>query len=295
MAGNIRRPLVPRDTASGVVDLTLAPGAGIVAWAGSTPAVNVDKTLTPAAATVAWTGSTPAVTVDKTVTPGTSNVAWSGSTPGLLLDITRQPGTPNVTWAGSTPAVVVDKTPTPGTATVAWSGSTPSVILEGAVTLSPGTPVVAWTGSTPSLLIVPDFVPEPETEPDTGGGDGFEDFSTVDVRSLTLAPGVAVVAWTGSRPDIAVVPPLRVRLPRRRERPVPGPERVDLGLSPGAASVAFSGSPAPVRATSLPSMEEMRVELASRDARLAKLERRLAALEEQAEEEALILAALSAD
>jgi hypothetical protein len=262
-----------------VIDKTLTPGTPNVDWTGSTPAVAIDIARTPGTAVVAWTGSTPTITGtgDLTLTPGTGVVAWTGSTAPTVADITRTPGTPNVAWSGSTPAVTVDKTLTPGTATVAWSGSTPTVILEGAVTLTPGTATVAWTGSTAPVIVTPDVVPVP---PDVGGGDGgdgFEDFSEVDVRSLTLHPGAAVVRWTGSRAYVRVVPdrkPLRIRLPRPRKTAETSPEPdpvVDLTLRPSAATVAWGASEARLVIRSFAPVEE----LEAMKARIAELEREI--------------------
>lgn len=305
-------PVLPVGFSSGGADLTLTPGTPNAAWTGSTPAVKIDIARTPGTPNVDWAGSTPAVKVDKSLSPGTpnvdwagttpalktdtvlvpgaANVDWAGSTPALKLDRVTAPGTPDVAWEGSTPSVLADAARSPAAAEVVWSGSTPSVILEGLVTLEPGTAEVVWTGSTPVLSTVPDVVVEPPTQ---GGryepiGDD-EDVTTQEVRNLTLKPGTAVVAWTGSRPSVRVeLAPLRFRLPLRRRpeaspaRPEP-PRVVDRALSPRAGSVAYAGSrPRLVIESYVPEKTYERA--------LA----RIAELEDQVEEEAAVFAALSA-
>jgi hypothetical protein len=122
--------------------------------------------------------------------------------------------------------------------------------------------VVAWSGSTPAIVVTPDVVVQPPTDFGGDGGDGFEDFSTVETRNLTLVPGQAVVRWSGSRAYVRVeLDPLRFRLPRRRVEaaPVPvAPERVvDRVLSPRAGSVAYAGSRPRVVAESFVPLAEL--------------------------------------
>lgn len=273
-------------------DTVLVPGTPTVAWTGSTPAFVAGQTLTPGTPNVDWSGSTPTLLTDSTLLPGAPNVAWQGSTPALKLDRVLGPSTPNVAWAGSTSSVLADASRSPGAAEVVWSGSTPSVILEGLVTLVPGTATVTWTGSSPALLVVPDVV-EVEEPPTQGGryepiGDD-EDVTTQEVRNLTLKPGTAVVAWTGSRPGVRVeLAPLRFRLPLRRRpvaspAPPEAPRVVDRALVPRAGSVAYAGS-----------RPRLVIESYVPESAYERALARIAELEDQIEEEAAVFAALSA-
>jgi hypothetical protein len=196
------------------------------------------------------------------------------------------PGAATVAWVGSTPPLIAAFAP--GAGTVTWTGSTPTVTGTGDLTLTPGAATVAWSGATAPIQVVPDIIPVPPAE---GGGawHGEEDTSLVEVRNLTLRPGPAVVHWTGMRPDIIrKLAPLRVRLPlfRRREpEPTVQPPAVHgLQLRPDTGVVAWTGARPDLQIDSYIPISDYQ-----------RLQRRVKELEAERDEEALLLAALTAD
>jgi hypothetical protein len=191
----------------------------------------------------------PAGGTDLTLTPGTPNVTWAGSTPAVLADITRVPGTPNVSWTGSTPTITTtgDLTLTPGVATVAWSGSAAPATAD--ITRAPGTPNVAWTGSTPAVVVDKTLAPAVATVAWTGSTP-----SVILAGEVTLTPGAATVVWSGSTPTLTITPDAVPEQPGHGGDGGAGDlgdistvETRSLKLRPGAATVLWTGSPAPVR------------------------------------------------
>jgi hypothetical protein len=195
-------------------DLNRTPAAGTVAWTGSTPSITGASALTlnPSSTTVTWTGSTPSVTGASalTLTPEAATIAWTGAPPVLIRELTLTPDTGITAWTGTTPVLlaVPDVIPVPPVeGGGAWTGEEDTSEVEVRnLTLHPSVALVHWTGSRPKLerklpplrVRLPRFRrPQPEPVPEPAP-------PPPPPPSVRLAPGAAVVAWTGIQPDLII-------------------------------------------------------------------------------------------
>jgi hypothetical protein len=195
-------------------DLNRTPAAGTVAWTGSTPSITGASALTlnPSSTTVTWTGSTPSVTGASalTLTPEAATIAWTGAPPVLIRELTLTPDTGVTAWTGTTPVLlaVPDVIPVPPVeGGGAWTGEEDTSEVEVRnLTLHPSVAVVHWTGSRPKLerklpplrVRLPRFRrPQPEPVPEPAP-------PPPPPPSVRLAPGAAVVAWTGIQPELII-------------------------------------------------------------------------------------------